>query len=57
MAKVTKNNGDIWMSKIELEYAYGQTKLSIEASKYFVLSIIGGNFTGHYRFKNGFYGP
>ena len=44
------------MSKIDLDYAYGQAKLSEEAAKHCVFSIIGGDFTGHYRFKKGFYG-
>ena len=44
------------MSKIDLDYAYGQAKLSKEAAKHCVFSIIGGDFTGHYRFKKGFYG-
>ena len=44
------------MSKIDLEYAYEQAKLSIEASRQYVFSIIGSTFTGHYRFKKRFYG-
>ena len=52
-AKITKSNSEIWMSKIDLDYAYGQAKLSTEASRH---SIIGGDFTGHYRFKKGLYG-
>ena len=44
------------MSKIDLDYAYGQAKLSKEASRHCVFSIIAGDFTGHYRFKKGFYG-
>ena len=55
-AKITQSNSKIWMSKIDLDYAYGQAKLSAEASRHCVFSIIGGNFTGHYRFKKGFYG-
>ena len=55
-AKITKSNDEIWMSKIDLDYAYGQAKLSTEASRDCVFSIIGGDFTGHYRFKKGFYG-
>ena len=51
-----KGNGDIWMSKIDLDYAYGQAKLSKEAARHCVFSIIGGEFTGHYRFEKGFYG-
>ena len=55
-AKITKGEREIWMTKIDLEYAYGQAKLSKEAAKHSVFSIIGGDFTGHYRFKKGFYG-
>ena len=55
-AKITKGEREIWMSKIDLDYAYGQAKLSKEAAKQCVFSIIGGDFTGHYRFKKGFYG-
>ena len=44
-AEVTKNNGELWMSKIDLDYADGQAKLSKEAIKRCVFSIIGGNFT------------
>ena len=53
-AKITKDEGEIWMSKIDLDYAYGQAKLSKEAAKHCVFSIIGGDFTGHYRFKKVF---
>ena len=55
-AKITQSDGEIWMSKIDLDYAYGQAKLSAEASRHCVFSIIYGEFTGHYRFKKGFYG-
>ena len=55
-AKITKKYGELWMSKINLDYAYGQAKLSTEASRHCVFSIIGGDFTGHYRFKKGFHG-
>ena len=55
-AKITDGEGEVWMSKIDLDYAYGQAKLSKEAAKHCVFSIIGGDFTGHYRFKKGFYG-
>ena len=56
LAEITKNNGEIWMSKIDLDYAYEQANLSKEAAKHCVFSIIGGDYTGHYRFKKGFYG-
>ena len=55
-AKTTRSEAEIWMSKIDIDYAYGQAKLSDEAAKHCVFSIIGGDFTGHYRFKKGFYG-
>ena len=45
--EITESNGDIWMSKIDLDYAYGQAKLSEEAAKHCVFLIIGGDFTGH----------
>ena len=43
-------------AKIDLDYAYGQAKLSLEASRHCVLSMIAGDFTGHYRFKKSFHG-
>ena len=33
-AEITKSNGDIWMSKNDLDYAYGQAKLSEEAAEH-----------------------
>ena len=56
LAKITESDGEIWMSKINLDYAYGQAKLSKKASKHCVFSIIAGTFSGHYRSKKGFYG-
>ena len=56
LAKITKSDGEIWMSKIVLDYAYGLAKLFKEASEHYVFSIVGGDFTGHYRFKQGFDG-
>ena len=44
------------MSKSDLDYAYGKAKLSEETSRHCVVSIIGGDFTGRYRFKKGLYG-
>ena len=42
--------------EIDLDYANGQAKLSREAARHCVFSIIGGDFTGHYRLKKGLYG-
>ena len=53
---ITENEGELWMSKIYLYYAYEQAKLSKEAAKRCVFSIIRGDFTGHYRIEEGFYG-
>ena len=33
-AEIMKSNGEIWMSKIDLDYAYVQAKLSKEAAKH-----------------------
>ena len=44
------------MSKIDLDYAYGQMKLSEETSRQCVFALTGGKFSGYYRFKKGFYG-
>ena len=46
----------LFMSKIDLDYAYGQMKLSEETSRQCVFAITGGKFSGYYRFKKGFYG-
>ena len=55
-AEITKSNGERWMSKVDLDYAYGQAKLSKEPAKHCVFSIIGDAFTGHYRFEKDFTG-
>ena len=55
-AEITKGNGEIWMLKIDLDYAYGQAKLSKEAAKHCVFFIIGRDVIDHYRFKKKFYG-
>ena len=45
-----------FLSKIDLDYAYGQMKLSEELSRQCFFAITGGNCSGYYRFKKGFYG-
>ena len=47
---------ELLMSKIDLDYAYGQMKLSKETSRQCVFAITGGKFNGYYRFKKGLYG-
>ncbi len=46
----------VWFSTLDLRYAYGQIPLSPETSRQCNLSIFGGQATGTYRFKTGFYG-
>ena len=47
---------EIWISKLDLDYAYGQLLLSREARNLCIFAITGGNFTGFYRSLKGFYG-
>ena len=46
----------LMISKIDLDYAYGQMMLSEETSRQCVFAITGANFSSYYRFKKGFYG-
>ena len=46
----------LFISKIDLDSAYGQVKLSEETSQQCVFAITGAKFSGYYRFKKGFYG-
>ena len=47
---------EIWASKLDLDYAYGQLILSREAQNLCISAVTGGDFTGYYRFLKGFYG-
>ena len=44
------------ISTIDLDYAFGQIALHRETAKHCVAAIVGGKATGHYRFREGFYG-
>ena len=46
----------LFFSKIDFDYAYGQMKLSEETSRQCVFAITGAKISGYYRFKKGFYG-
>ena len=46
----------LFLSKIDLDYAYRQIKLSEETSQQCVFALTGGKFSGYYRFKKGYYG-
>ena len=45
-----------FISKINLDSAYVQMKLSKETSRQGVFALTGGKFRGYYRFKKTFYG-
>ena len=47
---------EIWASKRDLDYAYGQLILSTEAQNLCIFAVTGGDFTGYYRFLKVFYG-
>ena len=51
-----EDKGEIWILKLDLDYAYGQTKLSEKAKNLCIFTVTGGNFTGFYQFLKGFYG-
>ena len=46
---------EIWTSKLDLDYAYGELILSKEARNLFIFAVTGGDFNGYYRFLKGFY--
>ena len=55
--KITDGEADeIWISKFDLAYAYGQIPLSKNAMDLCIFAITGGNFTGDCSFLKGFYG-
>ena len=41
----------LFISKIDLDYAYGQMKLSEEINRQCVFALTGGKLSGYYRFK------
>ena len=47
----------IWILIMDLDYAYGQMKLSPETSKHCKFAITGDKINGYYRFLKSFYGP
>ena len=46
----------LYITTIDLEDAFGQVKLHPDTSKHCNIAIIGGDDTGYYQFKKGFYG-
>ena len=56
--ELSRNDHDsIWISVIDLDYAYGQMKLAPETSKHCNFAVTGENMNGYYRFLKCFYGP
>ena len=54
---ITKNEEmPLYISTIDLEYAFDPVKLHPDTSKHCNIAIIGGDATGYYQFKKGFYG-
>ncbi len=55
--KISEGRGKpLYISTIDLQYAFGQISLHRETAKHRVAAIVGRKATGHYRFKKGFYG-
>ena len=46
----TLHNKPLWISKINLQYAYGQLKISEEARRHCDFAKTEGNINGYYRF-------
>ena len=54
---ITKDESmPLYISTIDLEYAFGQISLHPETRKHCNIAIIGGEATGYYQFKKEFYG-
>ena len=51
-----KKQGEVYFTTMDLTYLYGQLPLSEETSVHCNLSLVGGRWTGTYRFRTGFSG-
>ena len=51
-----EKEGEIWLTKLDFDYAYGQIKRDDETKDLCIFTITGGKFTRYYRFSKGFYG-
>ena len=51
-----EKEGEIWLTKLDFGYAYGQIKLDDETKDHCIFTITKGEFTGYSRFSKGFYG-
>ena len=48
--------GEIYITKLDFDYAYGQLRLDEQTRNLCIFTVTGGEFTGYYRFLKGFYG-
>ena len=55
-AELSKND-PIWITVVDLDYAYGQMKLAPETSKHCNFAMTGEKINGYYRFLKGFCVP
>ena len=54
---ITSNkSGDVWLTLLDLKFAFSQNRLSDVISSQCIFNIVCGEQTGTYRFKTGFYG-
>ena len=51
-----EQEGEIWITKLDFDYAYGQIKLDDQTKNLCIFTVTGGEFTGYYRFLKGFFG-
>ena len=51
-----ETEGEITITKLDFDYAYGQLKLGDQTRNLCIFTVTGGEFTGYYRFLKGFYG-
>ena len=55
--KISKEQeGEIWITNLDFDYAYGQIKLNETTRNLCIFIVTGGEFTEYYRFLKGFYG-
>ena len=53
--KISENRDKpLWLSSVDLKYAFGQIKLHPESSRHCIFTMVGGKITRHYRFKKDF---
>ena len=48
------NEGEIWITKLDFDHAFGQNKLDEKTRNLCMFTITGGEFTGYYRSLKGF---